>query len=106
MGSRVPPAVTTTDSPAISPASAPERIRPTAAVMSAGELSRPAPSSPPAKRPDSGPTMQTPRSTRVAMLSTTAGCSHISVCMAGQTTTGARVAMRVAVSRSELMPAA
>ena len=40
------------------------------------------------------------------MLSTTAGCSHISVCMAGQTSTGALVASRVAVSRSDEMPAA
>ena len=39
-------------------------------------------------------------------LSCTAGCSHISVCIAGQTTTGARVASRVAVSRSSEMPAA
>ena len=36
----------------------------------------------------------------VARLSCTAGCSHISVCIAGQTTTGARVASSVAVSRS------
>ena len=34
------------------------------------------------------------------MLSTTAGCSHISVCIAGQITTGARVARSVLVSRS------
>ena len=36
----------------------------------------------------------------------TAGCSHISVCMAGQSTTGARVASSVAVSRSDEIPAA
>ena len=36
----------------------------------------------------------------------TAGCSHISVCIAGQTMTGARVASSVAVSRSLEMPAA
>ena len=48
----------------------------------------------------------TPRPRSVARLSCTAGCSHISVCMAGQTTTGARVASRVAVSRSLEMPAA
>ena len=40
------------------------------------------------------------------MLSCTAGCSHISVCMAGQTMTGARVASRVAMSRSSEIPAA
>jgi hypothetical protein len=43
---------------------------------------------------------------QVARLSCTAGCSHISVCIAGQTTTGARVASSVAVSRSSEMPAA
>lgn len=40
------------------------------------------------------------------MLSCTAGCSHISVCIAGQTTTGARVAMSVAVRRSSEDPVA
>ncbi len=34
------------------------------------------------------------------MLSTTAGCSHISVCIAGQIITGARVASSTLVSRS------
>ena len=42
----------------------------------------------------------------VARLSCTAGCSHISVCIAGQTTTGARVASRTLVSRSVDSPAA
>ena len=40
------------------------------------------------------------------MLSCTAGWSHISVCMAGATTTGASVASSVPVSRSFEMPAA
>ena len=44
--------------------------------------------------------MCTPRRRSMAMLSTTAGCSHISVCIAGQITTGARVASSVLVSRS------
>ena len=43
------------------------------------------PESPPASRPSSGSTMCTPRRRSVAMLSATAGCSHISVCIAGQT---------------------
>ncbi len=41
-----------------------------------------------------------------ARFSCTAGCSHISVCIAGQTSTGARVASSVATSRSEEIPAA
>ena len=52
------------------------------------------------------PPRATPRRRSVARLSCTAGCSHISVCIAGQTTTGARVASSVAVSRSSEMPAA
>ena len=39
------------------------------------------------------------------MLCCTAGCSHISVCIAGQTMTGARVASSVLVSRSVDSPA-
>ena len=64
--------------------------------------------SPPASRPSSGGTMLTPRRASVARLSCTAGCSHISVCMAGATTTGdpSRTASSVAVSRSLEMPAA
>ena len=58
----------------------------TAATMSPGSARRPAPTSPPARRPDSGSTTCTPRRRSVARLSCTAGCSHISVCMAGQTT--------------------
>ena len=56
--------------------------------------------------PPRASTMWTPRRRSVARLSCTAGCSHISVCIAGQTTTGARVASRVAVSRSSEMPVA
>jgi hypothetical protein len=39
-------------------------------------------------------------------LSWTAACSHISVCMAGASSTGARVASSVAVRRSSEIPAA
>ncbi len=76
------------------------------ATMVAGSARRPAPESPPASGPSSGSTTSTPRRRRVARFSSTAGCSHISVCMAGQTSTGARVASRVAVSRSSARPAA
>ena len=60
----------------------------------------------PARRPDSGGTISTPRRSSVARFSRTEGCSHISVCMAGQTMTGARVARRVAMRRSSERPAA
>ena len=52
-----------------------------------------------------GSTTWTPRPRSTRRLSCTAGCSHISVCMAGHTSTGARVASRTLVSRSSLMPA-
>ena len=50
-------------------------------------------------RPTAGGTMPTPRRSKVARFSRTDGCSHISVCMAGQTSTGARVASSVAVKQ-------
>ena len=53
-----------------------------------------------------GGTTATPRRSNVARFSRTDGCSHISVCMAGHKRTGARVARRVAVSRSSARPAA
>ncbi len=56
--------------------------------------------SPPARRPDSGSTTRTPRRRRVARFSCTDACSHISVCIAGHTMTGARVAITTAVRRS------
>jgi hypothetical protein len=43
---------------------------------------------------------------RRATLACTAGCSHISVCMAGHTTTGRTVASSVATSRSSDRPMA
>ena len=107
IGSRVPPAVISMVRPAMSPAGtgpSAARIPRTASTTSASSASRPAPVLPPARWPSTGPTIVTPRSANVATLSVTAGCSHISVCMAGQTTTGARVAKRVAVSRSPDRP--
>ena len=101
IGSRVPPAVTSTVRPAkscgVSAAS-------TAATMSAGSAMRPDPTSPPASGPSTGPTIRTPRAASTATLSWTDGCSHISVCMAGATTTGARVASKVAESTSPERP--
>ena len=103
IGSRVPPAVTTTVAPARSPG---PRIRSAAATMSTGSASRPAPMSPPASRPTVGSTTWTPRRRSVSRFSTTAGCSHISVCIAGHSSTGARVASSVFVSRSVARPVA
>ena len=118
IGSRVPPADTTTRTPARSPVRPARRLpsgrrtghaaagRARCPTITDGSASRPAPMSPPASRPSSGGTTVTPRERRTARLCWTAGCSHISVCMAGQTTTGAAVAIRVAVSRSSAKPPA
>ena len=116
MGSRVPPADTTRRTPSRSspPGEAPPGMAPpgmpsassTVATITVGSASRPVPTSPPANRPSSGETTVTPRERRVSRLCWTAGCSHISVCMAGHTTTGAAVAMSVAVSRSSANPPA
>ena len=40
------------------------------------------------------------------MLATVAGCCHISVCIAGATTSGPRLASTVVPSRSSAIPAA
>ncbi len=78
----------------------------TVSTIRAGSASRPDPESPPARWPSSGGTTVTPRAASTARLSWTAGCSHISVCMAGHTTTGAAVATRVVVRRSSANPPA
>ena len=54
--------------------------------------------------PDGGSITCTPRRRRVATLARVAGCSHISVCIAGASTTGQRAVSRVAVSRSSARP--
>ena len=48
----------------------------------------------------------TPRARSVATLAWVAGCSHISVCMAGAMTTGQRAVSSVLVSRSSARPCA
>src|SRR5438477_262729 len=58
IGSRVPPAVTSTRTPRRSFG---PRTRATAATMSSGSANRPAPASPPARRPTTGSTRVTPR---------------------------------------------
>jgi hypothetical protein len=74
--------------------------------MSAGSGSRPGPESGPVSRPTAGGRTTFPRRRRVATLSWVAGCSHISVCIAGTKTTGQDAVSRVAVSRSSARPVA
>ncbi len=83
----------------------PTRLR-RRARSSAGSGRRPAPTSPPARWPTSGSSTCTPRRRSTSRLSCTAGCSHISVCIAGHRRTGARVASSVAVSRPSGVPVA
>ena len=59
-------------------------------TISSGSGSRPAPVSFPVKRPEAGSITWTPRERSVATFATVAGCSHISVCIAGANTTGHR----------------
>ena len=81
IASRVPPAVTSTCRPR--EIAWRQDGRSTAATMSLGSARRPAPTSPPARRPVAGVTTCTPRRAQRGRLSCTAGCSHISVCIAG-----------------------
>src|SRR5690606_5896274 len=60
----------------------------------------------PVNRPVAGSSTTAPRARRVATFATVAGCSHISVCMAGAYSTGQRAVSRVLVSRSSAMPTA
>ena len=53
-----------------------------------------------------GPTRSTPRDSRVRTLACVAACSHISVCIAGATTSGAALARTVVPSRSSARPVA
>ena len=79
------------------------RVR-AAAKISAGSGSRPTPVSAPVSRPEAGVRTTAPRERRVATLAWVAGCSHISVCIAGANSTGQRAVSRVAVSRSSARP--
>src|SRR5439155_100955 len=104
IGSRVPPAVTTTRRPAKS-----YRERTASAIASkiVCELaSRPVPTCPLARCPDSGSTMVTPRRRSVVTFSCTASFAHIASFIAGAITTGHRAASKVAVTMSSERPAA
>ena len=75
-------------------------------ASSSGSGSRPLPLSLPVSRPTAGSTTSTPRLRSVATLACVAGCSHISVCIAGASTTGQRAVSSVLVSRSSARPCA
>ena len=78
----------------------------TAVTIASGSLMRPMPTSPPASSPGSGPTMTHPSDVTVARFRRVAGCSHISVCMAGASTTGTWEARIVATRASDDWPEA
>src|SRR5690606_29425876 len=73
-------------------------------AISSGSGRRPGPVSAPVRRPAAGSITCTPRARSVATFATVAGCSHISVCIAGAMTTGQRAVSRVEVSRSSARP--
>ena len=104
IGSRVPPAVTSTCSPARSCGAS---SRSTAATMSSGSARRPTPTSPPASRPDSGSTMCTPRrAQRREVLLHRRVLPHLGVHRRAHDHRRARREQRSRSSRSSEMPAA
>ena len=114
IGSRVPPAVTSTLSPSIEcgakPNVRPEASRSARSISSktcAGSASRPTPHSPfEASLPSPGGTMRTPRSRSVSTLPFVAGCSYMRSFMAGATTSGALEASAALVRRLSARPVA
>src|SRR6266702_3544414 len=107
--SRVPPADTTTRRPVRS-GRKPSRPRASSRMAvsnsSAGSGNRPGPLSAPVSRPVAGSRTTAPRSRSAATLARVAGCSHISVCMAGANMTGQRAVSSVVVSKSAASPCA
>ena len=102
--SRVAPAVTITRRPLRSSFAVSSRV--ISARMASGSLIRPAPVSPQARYPPSGPTKTTPRSRRTAALCCVAGAVHMPVFMAGARRIGALVARTVVDSMSSAIPQA
>ena len=95
IGSRVPPAVTSTLRPAQlrpardPPAPSAARTSSQTASSSAGSARRPTPCSPGvASRPLPGGTILTPRARRTSRLACTAGCSYMWLFIAGATISG------------------
>ena len=107
IGSRVPPAVTSTFS-AVAVRAADRAAAPsTAASSSGGSGSRPTPNSPgEPSEPVPGSSTVTPRARSVARLAWVAGCSYIALFMAGATISGRRHASAAAVSRLSACPCA
>ena len=103
-GSRVPPAVTRQRLPARSPRRPSSRRM--CPIRASGSSMRPSPPAPEAWRPLAGPATATPSSRRRATLRRVAGWLHISVSIAGATSTGARVPSAVSASRSSASPCA
>ena len=105
IGSRVPPAVTSTFRPSKAP---PTRSTfSTAASSSGGSGSRPIPNSPgEPSDPVPGSSTVTPRARSVARFACVAGCSYIALFMAGATISGRRHASAAAVSRLSACPCA
>ncbi len=107
MGSRVPPAVTSTRRPSQGPAVIGPRPRAAsiAARTTAGSARRPIPHSPwEPSRPSVGATRRTPRSWSVATLACVAGCSHMWTFIAGATSTGQVAASAAEVRRLSASP--
>src|SRR5437660_250870 len=104
IGSRVPPALTTTRRPARSRRTSTARASASSSAAAAG--SRPAPTWPLARWPDSGSTTMRPWPRSAATLAATAGWAHMASFIAGATTTGQRAASTVAATRSSAWPLA
>ncbi len=104
MRSRVGPAVTSTFSPRRSSRGCKMRIA--SATICSGSLMRPAPTSPHARKPLSGPIKRTPRFVSVRRLLCVASAVHMPVFIAGASKIGALVASRVVVSISSATPQA
>jgi len=105
IGSRVPPAVISTRTPARS--ASPASVASTAASRSGGSGSRPAPHSPrEPSAPVPGSSTSTPRARRSSTLAWVAGCSHMWLFMAGATSSGHRAARAAVVTRLSARPVA
>jgi hypothetical protein len=110
IGSRVPPAVTTTRRPTRSGSGAGAAGSVSASIASSSALgsgSRPAPCSPlDASRPLSGSSTVAPRERSSATLACVAGCSHMWLFIAGATSSGHVAASAALVRRLSARPAA
>ena len=107
IGSRVPPAVTSTDRPSSSPPPAAPSADSTAASSSGGSGSRPIPHSPgEPSAPVPGSSTVAPRARSVSRLARVAACSYIASFIAGATSSGRRQASAAAHSRLSACPAA